>query len=372
MLERWSVTLLVGTVGCHAGDHQLPPPRPVATSATSVGAANAAPTTASLPPTGVTTSTGRVTLDGERVYWLAVDAHADPLRDRPTRLLARPKAGGDTVELAVVPTEAASALAGDDAEIYLGYRGQQVENPDRCRHGGLCSRPSTIPGPTGAIVAVPKGGGPVRVIASGLRDPHALAIDGAHVYWAEQGQVRRAPKRGGPSTVLAADVPCHRLLVDTAFVYCSDRGVLRLAKDGARRERLGDPQPVSSMALGLEVIHVGGQREIPRDTPRREVGQGLQSLQERMVDRVPRFSAIPLDGGPTRTLLEEVSPWWMVTDGARVYWSTGSGAIQRLETSGGAAAEPVSANAGSIEGLAVDEARVYWSTPEGALESAPR
>jgi hypothetical protein len=102
------------------------------------------------------------------------------------------------------------------------------------------------------------------------------------------------------------------------------------------------------------------------------VGQGFQSLQERMVDRVPRLSAIPLDGGPPRTLLEEVSPWWMVTDGARVYWSTGSGGIQRLEASGGAAAEPVTANAGSIEGLAVDGARVYWSTPEGALGGAPR
>jgi sugar lactone lactonase YvrE len=51
---------------------------------------------------------------------------------------------------------------------------------------------------------VPIGGGPVTILASGQHNPDSVAVDGAHVYWANQdGTVNEVPLGGGTAHTVA-------------------------------------------------------------------------------------------------------------------------------------------------------------------------
>lgn len=128
-----------------------------------------------------------------------------------------------------------------------------------------------------------------------------------------------------------------------------------------------------ALALGHGVVHVGDERESRRATPRVDDGrQAAQGAEERWIDREPRLARIPLDGGPTRSMIEGVRPWWIVVDERRASWSSGSGALHQIDLAVGTSIEVANGPAGSIAGIAVDEAHIYWVTRDGMLGRTPR
>ena len=84
-----------------------------------------------------------------------------------------PVSGGQREGLAPV-SETASDIAVDELNVYVVERGGVAGEYD-------CT------GTTGRVVALPKNGGSVSVIADGLRCPRHLAVDAEGVYWTETG-----------------------------------------------------------------------------------------------------------------------------------------------------------------------------------------
>lgn len=83
-------------------------------------------------------------------------------------------------------------------------------------------------------------------VVPGVQEPRALAVDETHVYWTTAGgEVRRAPKEGGPADVIASGQGDSRALaVEHTHVFWirpSDGTVVRAKKDGGGS---GKPQQI--------------------------------------------------------------------------------------------------------------------------------
>ncbi len=90
-------------------------------------------------------------------------------------LVARvPIAGGTPETLASGRTGNLPAVAVDDRNVYWIEGEGTIEE--------------------GAVAAVPKSGGVVAVLVSGLSDPSAIAVDGSGIYFDNGGLVEKIPK----------------------------------------------------------------------------------------------------------------------------------------------------------------------------------
>jgi hypothetical protein len=100
---------------------------------------------------------------------------------------------------------------------------------------------------SGELVAVPARGGKRRTIARGLRRPTALAVDdeAAYIYSEKDRAVRRIDLATGRARLIADHlVNSDRLVCDGPWLYTFSWGahhaLVRLAKDGSRRDVLAD------------------------------------------------------------------------------------------------------------------------------------
>jgi hypothetical protein len=376
------VLLLAGVAGCRSS---ASPPIEIVPAVPGTPALVAAPAARpddrAVPapsPGSVTASAGRIALDDARVYW--VDAHANRglETNAPSRLLSAPKAGGAPVELATTPTEASQGIAVDDAFAYVGYVGLNEPNPLACPPGRLCHEPPTIHGPTGAVLAVPKGGGAPRVLASDARDPLCVAADGRQVYWADGASLFRVPREGGRRTLLLANAGCRALALDATHVYCLCDGISRVPKAGGAGEVLvhGDAYE-AALAVGPTAVYFDGLLDVRRSTPRTGCSCcGSQSASCRepdpMIDRVPILAALLKNGGAPTPLVRDTSGRHVMLDGRRAYWVRGDH-IMGVDLGGGAPIEVADVSGGAPgDGLAVDESRLYWVTDQGELRSVAR
>jgi hypothetical protein len=85
------------------------------------------------------------------------------------------------------------------------------------------------------IRRVAAGGGPSVTIASSQNDAASVAVDAAHVYWANAGEsILAAPQQGGAATVLASGLKkAAGLVVDGATLYFSaDGGIYKMPVSG--------------------------------------------------------------------------------------------------------------------------------------------
>ena len=130
-------------------------------------------------------------------------------------LIARvPVGGGPQTTLATGRTLGIDGIAGDDSNVYWLEGDGAIEQ--------------------GAVAALPKSGGQVAILASGLGDPSAIAVDDTAVYFIASGNIEKIAKgalRPGalPETVLDPGNPIRfiqgRASPDGAFaherIFCS-------------------------------------------------------------------------------------------------------------------------------------------------------
>jgi hypothetical protein len=119
-----------------------------------------------------------------------------------------------------------------------------------------------LTGPTG-ILAMPRDGGAfVELARDEANPPRALALDGDHVYVVSGGELRRFDKAGGPATVLYRAQILLDVRIQDGFVYVSrnlayDRGqiaetaaLVRVSLRGGAPELIAQPpdRPLSTAA----------------------------------------------------------------------------------------------------------------------------
>jgi hypothetical protein len=217
-------------------------------------------------------------------------------------------------------------------------------------------------GAPGGVVAVPKEGGEPRWIAqtkSGSK-PWSIAQDASHVYWIEDArELRRAPKAGGGSVLLATDGEpgeggpgIEHIAVDDTHVYYAWAGgggeVRRVPKVGGSVESFAvDQAGPSSIAIDGDSVYwlnVGFE------------GQPLGSLK-----RAPKA------GGPEVTLAagfraNAAGTPSLAIDAEAVYWSASvDGTLGKVSKLGGEAT--VLASGVEAQGLVVVDDTLYFTAP---------
>ena len=183
-------------------------------------------------PTGADHAPKRIRVDGDRLYFLLGKA------DKGAALLEWiAKAGGTPVLLAKVETaeqEWPAVLAMDATDAYVITTGatsgdERMDTTSSNYHGG-------------ALLKIPKNGGSVSVLASGVHVPTGLVMDDTNLYFTEfgtyrtdfsgpgtetryndDGAIKKIAKSGGEVVTLAAhlDSPTQPRLVGGEIVWQS-------------------------------------------------------------------------------------------------------------------------------------------------------
>jgi hypothetical protein len=176
-------------------------------------------------PTTVTQSAGAafscVVLDSEYMYWVQGGAVF-----RASKKGGAPAAVGGGLA-------GANCVAVDDKSAYVSLAGTDAK-----QHAD------------GSIVAVPKKGGPAKVLVKDVHGPADLQVDATDAYWIDGDKVMKAPKSGGAATQLAqAQGPIGDIVLDDSSVYFTvpgtkgDGSVGRVAKAGGAPATLANGQP---------------------------------------------------------------------------------------------------------------------------------
>ncbi|MFC1610356.1 hypothetical protein ACFL6C_05310 [Myxococcota bacterium] len=131
----------------------------------------------------------RLTLDDDFVYWT-----------NEQQILRVSKTGGDVLVLATGEGGMRGGVAVDKSYVYWSDNFSKTIN------------------------RVPKKGGAVSVVASGLSNPLDLVVDEKSVYWVDIGDalVMMSPVNGGRPQVLAQGGAPRRIALDQTFVYWTD------------------------------------------------------------------------------------------------------------------------------------------------------
>jgi hypothetical protein len=176
-------------------------------------------------PTTVTQSAGNafscVVLDSEYMYWVQGNAVF-----RASKKGGAPAAVGGGLA-------GANCVAVDEKSAYVSLAGSDAK-----QHGD------------GMIVAVPKNGGPAKVLVKDVHAPADVQVDATDAYWIDGDKVMKAPKAGGAATQLAqAPGPIGDIVLDDASVYFTvpgtkgDGSIGRIAKSGGAPTILASSQP---------------------------------------------------------------------------------------------------------------------------------
>lgn len=145
-------------------------------------------------------------MDAQRIWWSLRTPGANGSTIRSV-----PKGGGPVEDLHTFP-EGVAALTFSDPEAIFAVVYQDIVG-------------------TGDLVALPKSGGPLTVLAAGV--PAGIAaplVDAERVYWMSEAAISSAPRGGGPATVLVdnPDLVNDWLLVmdDTRLYWPHGNGVI--------------------------------------------------------------------------------------------------------------------------------------------------
>jgi hypothetical protein len=182
---------------------------------------------------------------------------------------------------------------------------------------------------SGEVLSVPLDGGLPATLASGQTLSHeGLAVDDTSVYWGTESAVMKAALSGGPPVTLAS-VPegVTNLAIDAASVYwVGSGGVMKVALTGGAPTTLATNPALPLGACTAFAVDSTNVYWI-------EVISAGSSTSGRLV-------SVPLNGGPTTTLLSEdlgFAAGVMAVSATSLYWldlytgrGAGTGAVMRL------------------------------------------
>ncbi len=221
-----------------------------------------------------------------------------------------------------------------------------------------CGRPGAS---QGLLVRVRGGGGDEERLGVGCRlNPIAVETDGLYVYylnWADSSVERRWAGGGSAPTVLVEDANFgfkpEGIAIDGSHIYWADNaGIRRVSKDGGDTEMVVTGVDAQSIEVdGTHVYWSEGSYNVPRSG---------------MVRRAPK------DGGPHPEieLLDRriVGPPHLALDATHVYW-TGTNATVWKRTKSGSTVDRIVEGRTDFRGsaIALDDTHVFWSdgTPAG-------
>jgi hypothetical protein len=221
----------------------------------------------------------------------------------------------------------------------------------------------------GTTSGAPPNGGPatsnVAVLASGQTSPHAIATDGAFVYWVESdsivGGVAKVAVDGGDVVYLATNqstADADQIALDHDNVYLPVDGYVMRVPIGVKAPIVG-----MSIANAVAPAHTNAVASDGTAVYWAELTDGAH-------DSITIRSA-PRAGGDAATLGSATSYQWrnaLAVDAARVYVTPGAELIAEVAKTGGATTTlPVRA-----ESLAVDGGYVYFTNAgEGTVSKMP-
>jgi len=253
---------------------------------------------------------------------------------------------------------------------------------------------------SGAVRAVAKEGGAVRIIGGGAPNVRALAVDSANVYWVEAAPtcgigepfaLKRQRKSGGtPDALLQCDYDLgtvHDMASDGAFLYFTAKlGVFFIPTDGGAASRIGDE------ARNVGAVSVNASAVYWYDGDKKQVvayEKSSQTVHPLAVDEVGVKATAADDGAvywTTPGALKKVSLAKGTTEtviggengaaavaifGTTLFWTAPSaGKVLSVPTAGGSATAITSGQTGP-ESVVVDGSGVYFTTDAGDVVRLP-
>lgn len=198
-------------------------------------------------------------IDAQHVYWLDEEFGA---------LRRAPRLGGAPQVLASIDSWVPFALAVDETNVYIAALPVEAFS-------------SPVPG---SILSVPKNGGVLRVLVSGVATPFDVEVDATHVYWvaagtidfddqsvAPDGRIERARKDGTGRETLAGELSAPLdLELEGNVVWFGQTGIAEgdgtvglytVAKTGGTLRTVDDDTAVARLALTPSTVIVFGGTE---------------------------------------------------------------------------------------------------------------
>jgi hypothetical protein len=229
----------------------------------------------------------------------------------------------------------------------------------------------------GLLDRVPKAGGKVQNLTTGLHAPSTIAIDGPNVIVAQQGSIVTVPKAGGGSVPIASGLGLVPTFVfdqtDIYFVdYGKDSTIARVAKGGGVIDRLVTvPGWVQRLAIDESSIYFVSSHELVRlpkhSGMRQAVGATIEgdalAVDANAIFAIDGHSFVRIDkkNGKSVKLADFKGSPQPFVDDRDLIWNEDGSKIMAVIAEGGGRAREVAGDQPTPRASAADATTIYWA-----------